>query len=190
VTLVFYGVFVLTAISTGLGGRSQSRIVTTGAQPYVELALILYLAMLVPRQSKPLVLIPLAISVLATLITPNAMPLNYTIPMAAKAATFNDHVIGYNFTELIDKSYFVKLYSTCGDAARIIASQERGNASYGLGSTKSTVYCFIAPKIVHAKSYWDPCIMAIYAEPKDATGYVTNKVFDAWIYGFYIYTRK
>jgi len=189
-TLVFYGVFVLISISSGLGGRSQSRVVTTGAQPYMELALILFLAMLVHRQNKSLILIPLAISVLATLITPNAIPLNYTIPMASKAATLNDHIVGYKFTELIDKHYFVQLYNTCGDMARIVASWERGDASYGLGSTMSVVYYFIVPRIVHAKSYWDPCIMAIYAEPKDTTGYVINRVFDAWVYGFYIYARS
>jgi len=190
VTLVFYGVFVLTSISSGLGGRSQSRVVTIGAQPYMELALILYLAMLVPRQNKSRILIPLAISVLATLITPNAIPLNYTIPMGSKAATFNDHVVGYEFTELIDKSYFIQLYNACGDVTRIVASRERGDVNYGLGSTMSVVYYFIAPRIVRAKSYWDPCIMAIYAEPKDTTGYVINRVFDAWVYGFYIYARR
>jgi len=190
VTLVFYGAFVLIALSTGLGGVSQSRIVITGPQPYMELALTLYLAMLVLRQKKSLILIPLSISVLATLITPDAMPLNYTIPMAAKAATFNDHVIGYSFTGLIDKHYFVQLYNTCGDVARIVASQERGDVSYGLASTTSTVYYFIAPGTVHAKSYWDPCIIAICVEPKDATGYIVNRVFDAWVYGFYIYARR
>ena len=190
VTLVFYGVFVLVSISSGLGGISQSRIATTGAQPYMELALTLYLAMLVPRQNKALILIPLAISVLATLITPNAIPLNYTIPMAAKAATFNDHVIGYKFTELIDKFYFAQLYSTCGDIAKIVVSQERGDVSYVLNLATSITYYFIAPGTVHAKSYWDSCIMAIYAEPKDVTGYVVNRVFDAWVYGFYIYARR
>jgi len=62
-TLVFYSIFVLASALTGLGGVSQSRIVTTGAQPYMELALILYLAVLVSRQNKSRILIPLAISV-------------------------------------------------------------------------------------------------------------------------------
>jgi hypothetical protein len=189
-TLVFYEVFTLVSLLTGLGGESQSRVVMNGAQSYMELALILYLAMLVPKQNKSLIIIPLAISVLATLISPNAVPQNYTIPMASKAATINDHIIAYSFTGLVDKYYFVQLYNTCGGLARVIAIQERGDVSYGLGSTMATVYYFIAPRVVSAKSYWDPCIMAIYAEPRDVTDYVINRVFDAWVYGFYIYTRR
>jgi len=190
VTLVFYGAFALVSLLTGLGGVSQSRIVLNGAQPYVELALVLYLSMLVPKQSKSYILIPLAISVLATFISPNSLPQNYTIPMAAKTATINDHIVAYSFTGLIDKQFFVQLYSTCGDIGRIIALQERGDVSYGLGSTMATVYYFIAPRVVSAKSYWDSCIMAVYAEPRDATGYVINKVLDAWVYGLYIYAKR
>jgi len=189
VTLIFYGVFALASLSTGLGGTSQSRIVMNGAQPYMELALIIYLAMLMPKQNRSLILIPLAISVLATLITPNAIPQNYTIPMA-KPATLNDHIIAYEFIGLIDRSYYINLYTTCGDVGRIIASQERGDITYGLGSTMATVYYFIAPKVVPAKSYWDPCIMAIGAPPKNVDNYIINRVFDARIYGFYIYTRR
>jgi len=189
VTLIFYGVFALASLSTGLGGTSQSRIAMNGAQPYMELALIIYLAMLMPKQNRSLILIPLAISVLATLITPNAIPQNYTIPMA-KPATLNDHIIAYEFIGLIDRSYYINLYTTCGDVGRIIASQERGDITYGLGSTMATVYYFIAPKVVPAKSYWDPCIMAIGAPPKNVDNYIINRVFDAWIYGFYIYTRR
>lgn len=189
VTLIFYGVFALASLSTGLEGTSQSRIVMNGAQPYMELALIIYLAMLMPKQNRSLILIPLAISVLATLITPNAIPQNYTIPMA-KPATLNDHIIAYEFIGLIDRSYYINLYTTCGDVGRIIASQERGDITYGLGSTMATVYYFIAPKVVPAKSYWDPCIMAIGASPKNVDNYIINRVFDAWIYGFYIYTRR
>jgi hypothetical protein len=54
----------------------------------------------------------------------------------------------------------------------------------------ATVYYFIAPRIVSAKSYWDPCIVAIGALPKNVGNYIVNRVFDAWIYGFYIYTRR
>jgi len=190
VTLVFYGAFALASLLTGLGGVSQSRIVLNGAQPYVELALILYLATLVPKQGKSYILIPLAISVLATLISPNALPQNYTIRMSAKAATINDHIVAYSFTGLIDKQFFVQLYSTCGDIGRIIALQEREVASYGFSSTMATVYYFIAPRVVSAKSYWDSCIMAIYAEPGDVTGYVINRVLDAWVYGLYIYAKR
>ncbi len=190
VTLAFYGAFALASLLTGLGGVGQSRIIMNGAQPYMELALILYLATLVSKQSKLYILIPLAISVLATLISPNALPQNYTIPMAAKAATINDHVVAYSFTGLVDKHFFVQLYSTCGDIGRIIALQERGAVSYGLGSTMATVYYFIAPRVVSAKSYWDPCIMAIYAEPRDVAGYVIDRVFDAWVYGLYIYVKR
>jgi len=190
VTLIFYGAFALASLLTGLGGVSQSRIVLNGAQPYVELALILYLSMLMPKQSKSYILIPLALSVLATLISPNAIPQNYTIPMAAKTATIDDHIVAYSFAELIDRHYFVQLYNTCGAIGRITAFQERGDVSYGLGSTMATVYYFIAPKVVTAKSYWDPCIMAIGAPPKNVDNYIINRVFDAWIYGFYIYTRR
>ena len=188
VTLVFYGAFALASVLTGLGGVSQSRIVVSGAQPYMELALIIYLAMLMYKQNIPSILIPLTLSVLATLITPNAISQNYTIPME-KPATLNDHIIAYKFSDLIDKSYYINLYTTCGDLGRIVASQERGNVSYGLGSTMASVYHFIAPGIVSAKSYWDPCIMAIYSKPRDTTSYIVNKVFDAWLYGFYIYIR-
>jgi hypothetical protein len=189
VTLAFYGAFALASLLTGLGGTSQSRIVMNGAQPYMELALIVYLATLVSKQNKLYMLIPLALSVLATLISPNAIPQNYTIPMA-KPATINDHVIAYTFMSFIDKSYYISLYNTCGDTGRIIAFQEREDVSYGLGSTMATVYYFIAPRVVLAKSYWDPCIMAIGALPKNADNYIINKVFDAWIYGFYTYTRR
>jgi hypothetical protein len=189
VTLAFYGAFALVSLLTGLGGVSQSRIVMNGAQPYMELALIIYLATLVSKQSKPYILIPLTLSVLATLISPNAIPQNYTIPMA-KPATINDHVIAYTFMSFIDKPYYISLYNTCGDTGRIIAFQEREDVSYGLGSTMATVYYFIAPRIVPAKSYWDPCIMAINALPKNVDNYIVNRVFDAWVYGFYIYTRR
>jgi hypothetical protein len=188
VTLVFYSAFALASVLTGLGGVSQSRAVLSGAQPYMELTLIIYLAMLMYKQNRPSILIPLTLSVLATLITPNAIPQNYTIPIA-KPATLNDHIIAYKFSDLIDKSYYINLYTTCGDLGRIVASQERGNVSYGLGSTMASVYHFIAPKIVSAKSYWDPCIMAIYSKPRDTTSYIVNKVFDAWLYGFYIYIK-
>jgi hypothetical protein len=110
--------------------------------------------------------------------------------MAAKAATINDHIVAYSFTGLIDKQFFVQLYSTCGGIGRIIALQERGDVSYGLDSTMATVYYFIAPRVVSAKSYWDPCIMAIYAEPRDVTGYVIDRVLDAWVYGLYIYAKR
>jgi hypothetical protein len=190
VSLLLYGAFTLASLLTGLGGISQSRNLLNGAQPYMELALILYLSMLVPKQGKSYILIPLAISVLATLISPNALPQNYTIPMAAKAATINDHIVAYSFTGLIDKQFFVQLYSTCGGIGRIIALQERGDVSYGLDSTMATVYYFIAPRVVSAKSYWDPCIMAIYAEPRDVTGYVIDRVLDAWVYGLYIYAKR
>jgi hypothetical protein len=188
VTLIFYGVFALASLLTGLGGVSQSRIVMNGAQPYMELALIIYLAMSMPKQNRTFMLIPLAISVLATLITPNAIPQNYTIPMA-KPATLNDHIIAYEFTGLIDRSYYINLYTTCGYVGRIIASQERGDITYGLGSTMASVYYFIAPRVVSAKSYWDPCIMATTTMPKDVTGYIINKVFNAWLYGFYVYVK-
>jgi len=188
VTLVFYGAFALASVLTGLGGVSQSRVIVSGAQPYMELTLIIYLAMLMHKQNRPSILIPLTLSVLATLITPNAISQNYTIPMA-KPATLNDHIVAYKFSVLIDKSYYINLYTTCGDLGRIVASQERGNVSYGLGSTMASVYHFIAPRIVSAKSYWDPCIMAIYSKPQDTTSYIVNKVFDAWLYGFYIYIK-
>ena len=189
VTLIFYGAYALVSLLTGLGGVSQSRVVMNGAQPYMELVLIIYLATLMSKQSKSYILIPLTLSVLATLISPNALPQNYTIPMAAKAATINDHIVAYSFTELMDKHFFMQLYSTCGNVGRIIALQERGAVNYGLGSTMATVYYFIAPRVVSARSYWDPCIMAIYAEPRDVTGYVIDRVLDAWVYGLYIYAK-
>jgi hypothetical protein len=189
VTLVFYGAFALASVLTGLGGMSQSRIVINGAQPYMELALIIYLAALMSEQSKSLILIPLVLSVLATLITPNAIPQNYTIFMAAKAATINDHIIAYSFTKLTDKLYYVRLYNTCGDIARIIAFQEHEDVCYGLDSTMASVYYFIAPKVVSAKTYWDSCIMKIGVMPKDATSYIANRVFNAWLYAYYIYVK-
>jgi len=189
-TLVFYGIFALVAVSTGLGGVSQSRIVMAGAQPYMELALILYLVTLMTKQNKSLVIIPLAISVLTTLITPNAMPQNYTIWMAAKGATINDHIIAYRFYGLVDKSYYANLYATCGDTARILAFQEHGEIYYSIGSPMAVVYYFIAPRVISAKSYWDPCIVAIYTLPRDTTSYVIDRAFDAWVYGFYIYAKR
>jgi hypothetical protein len=52
------------------------------------------------------------------------------------------------------------------------------------------VYYFIAPGHVHAKSHWDPCIMAIGRVLEDTEGYTTNRVFDAWVYEFNIYARS
>ena len=182
---VLYGAFALASLLTGVGGVSQSRILMNGAQHFIELALALYLAAN-SRAMRRATLIPLVLASLATLITPNALPLNYTIPMS-RPATLNDHAIAYSFMELVDKSYYAQLYSSCGDAGRIVAMQERGETFYGLGSTQAVTYCFIAPRAIPAKSYWDPCVMAIHSVPKNPENYITERIFDAWIYGFYLY---
>jgi hypothetical protein len=108
----------------------------------------------------------------------------------AKPATINDHIIAYKFTGLVDKGYYASLYNSCGDLGRIVAVQSQGDFYYGLGSTMASTYYFIAPGHVHAKSYWDPCIMAIGEVPEDTEGYTTNRVFDTWVYEFNIYARS
>jgi len=191
-TVTLYAVFATASLLTGVGGVSQSRIVFNGVQPYMELVLILYLSYLLKSSNgigRLLMLTPLLLASMSTLVTPNALPLNYTIPMA-KPATINDHIIAYKFTGLVDKGYYASLYNSCGDLGRIVAEQSRGDFYYGLGSTMAGVYYFIAPGHVHAKSYWDPCIMAIGRVPEDTEGYTTNRVFDAWVYEFNIYARS
>jgi len=191
-TTMLYATFTLASFLTGLGGVSQSRILYNGVQHYMELVLATYLAIEVlgveRKHKQYVILIPLLLASLTTLITPNALPLNYTIPMA-KPATLNDHIVAYSFTGFIDRNYYVELYSRCGEPGRIIAVQERGDFSYDLSNTQANTYYFIAPRVVPAKSYWDPCIMEISSMPKDTGNFVKLKVFDAWVYGFYLYIQ-
>jgi len=185
-TAFFYALFAAASLLSGIGGVSQSRILFNGAQPYVEVITAIYLATLVAAAKRLALLIPLALAVAFTLITPNAMPFNYSIPMA-KPATINDHIIAYAFTGLIDKDFYITLYDSCGQQGRIIATQVRGEVAYGLGGTQSLTYFFIAPRVIPARSYWDGCVMAINAPPRDADRYIKNRVFDAWVYAFYLY---
>jgi hypothetical protein len=184
-TTFFYALFAAVSLLSGIGGVSQSRILFNGAQPYVEAITAIYLATLVAAKRQAL-LIPLALAVAFTLITPNAMPLNYSIPMA-KPATINDHIIAYELTGLIDKNFYITLYNSCGQQGRIIAIQVRGEVAYGLGNTQSLTYFFIAPRIIPARSYWDGCVMAINTPPRDDDRYIKYRVFDAWVYAFYLY---
>jgi hypothetical protein len=185
-TTFFYALFAAASLLSGIGGVSQSRILFNGAQPYVEAITAIYLATLVAAAKRRALLIPLALAVAFTLITPNAMPLNYSIPMA-KLSTINDHIIAYEFTGLIDKNFYKTLYDSCGQQGRIIAMQVRGEVAYGLGGTQSLTYFFIAPRVIPARSYWDGCVMAINTPPRDADRYVKYRVFDAWVYAFYLY---
>jgi hypothetical protein len=185
-TVFFYALFSAASLLSGIGGVSQSRILFNGAQPYVEVITAIYLATLVAAAKRWALLVPLALAVAFTLITPNAMPFNYSIPMA-KLATINDHIIAYEFTGLIDKNFYITLYDSCGQQGRIVAMQVRGEATYGLGATQSLTYFFIAPRVIPARSYWDGCVMAVNAPPRDADRYIKNRVFDAWVYAFYLY---
>jgi len=191
-TTMLYATFTLASFLTGLGGVSQSRILYNGVQHYMELVLAIYLAIGVlgveRKHKQHIILIPLLLASLATLITPNALPLNYTIPMA-KPATLNDHIVAYSFVGLIDRGYYVELYSSCGDLGRLVAMQERGEFFYGLGSTQAGTHYFIAPRVIPAKSYWDPCVMATSSMPRDVEDFIMLKVFDAWVYEFYLYAR-
>ena len=188
VTSIFYATFAVVALLTGIGGVSQSRLLFNGAQPYMELILAIYLAMFLGKTKKYLVLIPLLLASISAIATPNGLPFNYAIPMA-RPATINDHIISYTLMGLIDKDYYVSLYNSRGELGRIVSVQERGECYYNLGSTMSVVYYFIAPRVISAKSYWDPCIRAIGKVPEDTKGYIINKLFDAWIYGFYLYVK-
>jgi len=185
-TVFFYALFAAVSLLSGIGGVSQSRALFNGAQPYVEAITAIYLATLVAAAKRQALLIPLALAVAFMLITPNAMPLNYSIPMA-KPATINDHIIAYEFTGLIDKNFYKTLYDSCGQQGRIIAIQVRGEVPYGLGSTQSLTYFIIAPRIIPARSYWDGCVMAINTPPRDDDRYIKYRVFDAWEYAFYLY---
>jgi len=187
ITTIFYAAFLLASLLTGIGGISQSKVIMEGAEHYMEFALIIYLAALLSKSRKRLILIPLLLVSLSTLITPSAMPLNYTIGMSAKGATINDHIIAYTFTGLIDKNYFVKLYDSCGNLGRIVAMQVEGNYYYGLGSTQAITYYFIAPRVIPARTYWDGCLMAIGSIPKNAGNYVRDRVFSGWVYAYYLY---
>lgn len=185
-TVFFYALFAAASLFSGMGGVSQSRILFNGAQPYIETITVVYLSTLITAANRQALLIPLALVVAFTLITPNAVPLNYSIPMA-KPATVNDHIIAYEFMGLVDRSLYRMLYDSCGQQGKIIALQERGEVAYGLGSTQSLVYFFIAPRVIPARTYWDGCVMAIHALPRDADRYVKHRVFDAWVYAFYLY---
>ena len=190
VAAIYYASFI-TAYLTAIGGVSQSRVIFNGVEPYMEFALLLHMVSRIHElgvsRFKVIALL-IALASLFTLITPNAMPLNYTIPMA-KPATLNDHVISYMFMGLVDKGVFTSFYASFGETGRLVAIQERGEFSYGMGSTMSVVYYFIAPRVVDAKSYWDPRVMAVFSTPREASGYIVNRVFDAWIYAFYVYTK-
>jgi hypothetical protein len=185
-TTFFYALFAAASLLSGIGGVSQSRALFNGAQPYVEATTAIYLATLVAAAKRQALLIPLALAVAFMLITPNAIPLNYSIPVA-KPATINDHIIAYKFTGLIHKNFYKTLYDSCGQQGRIIAIQVRGEVAYGLGATQSTTYFFIAPRVIPARSYWDGCVMAINAPPRDDDRYIRYRVFDAWVYAFYLY---
>jgi len=190
ITVMFYATMSLASLLTGLGGISQSRVLFNGAQPFMELVLIVYLSNLFYRTKRPLLLIPLLIASMFSLLTPNAMPLNYTIPTAMKGATVNDHVISYAVMGLVDAEFHVRLYESCGGLGRIVNVQERGDVGYGIGATMSIVRYLIAPRVVAAKSYWDPCIIAIHSMPKNIENYVVQKIFDAWVYGLHLFMRK
>lgn len=185
-TVFFYAMFVAASLLSGIGGVSQSRILFNGAQPYVEAVTAIYLTTLIATTQRHALLIPLALASMFALITPNAMPLNYSIPMS-RPATINDHLVAYAFTALVDKDLYKALYNSCGEQGRIVASQERGGAAYGLGATQAVTYFFIAPQVIPARSYWDGCVMAIHALPKNVDQYVRHRVFDAWLYAFYLY---
>ena len=185
-TTFFYALFAAASLLSGIGGVSQSRALFNGAQPYVEAITAIHLATLVAAAKRQALLIPLALAVAFTLVTPNAMPFNYSIPMA-KLATISDHIIAYKFTGLIDKNFYRTLYDSCGQQGKTIAMQVRGEVAYGLGSTQSLTYFFIAPRVIPARSYWDGCVMAINAPPRDDDRYIRYRVFDAWVYAFYLY---
>jgi len=187
ITTIFYAIFLLASLLTGIGGTSQSRIIVLGSEVYMEFALVIYLATLLSKSKRRLILIPLLLVSLSALISPNAMPLNYTIATGIKGATINDHIIAYTFTGLIDKNYFVELYDSCGSLGRIVAVQVEGNYYYSLGSTQTITYYFIAPRVIPAKSYWDGCLMAVGSIPKNTENYVKDRVFSGWVYAYYLY---
>jgi len=187
ITAALYAFISVCSLLIGLGGISQSRVLFNGAQPYMELILIIYLSTLLCKIRRHVLLIPLLIASFFILLTPNAMPLNYTIPMATKGPTLNDHIVSYTFTQLVEEEFYATLYRSCGDSGRILVLQERGEYSYGIGSTMAIVRYFIAPRKIPAKSYWDPCVMAIHAVPAIHKKFIINRVFDAWVYGFYLY---
>jgi len=182
-----YGVFLIASFLTGVGGVSQSRIFFNGAQPYAEIALVVYATTTRQRGIRGLAVLLLVAS-LATLITPNAIPLNYTVYMAAKCATENDHVIAYKFFDLLDREAFLSFYHD-PSRGRIIAEPTDTSYIYGMDSTQATTYFYIAPRIVDAKSYWDPRIMTIFRAPNNASDYVENSIFSAWVYVFKLYIR-
>jgi len=184
---ILYGAFLLASFLTGVGGVSQSRALFNGVQPYAEIALIVHAVIARQRSVRSLAALLLVAS-LATLITPNAAPLNYTIPMA-KPATENDHIVAYTFFRLLDKETFLAFYNN-PEYGRIIAEQVESLYSYGLGSTQAVTYFYIAPRIVDARSYWDPRIMAIFRAPSNASDYVESTVFSAWVYVFKVYIVK
>jgi len=185
-TAFLYGAFFIASYLTGVGGVSQSRTLFNGVQTYAEVMLITHAIVTKRYNTKNLALL-LFLSSLFTLATPNAMPLNYTIPMA-KLATETDHIVAYTFFHLLSKQTFLAMYNN-PDYGRIVADQTDPSFYYGLGSTQPVVYFYIAPGIVDAKSYWDPRIMAIFRSPNNVSSYIENNVFSAWVYVFKLYTR-
>jgi len=185
-TAFLYGAFFIASYLTGVGGVSQSRSFFNAIQIYAEVMLITHAIVTKRYNTKNLALL-LFLSSLFTLVTPNAMPLNYTIPMA-KLATETDHIVAYTFFQLLSKQTFLAMYNN-PDYGRIVAEQTDPSFYYGLGSTQPVVYFYIAPRIVDAKSYWDPRIMAIFRSPNNISNYTENNVFSAWVYVFKLYTR-
>jgi len=182
-----YGAFLIASFLTGAGGTSQSRILSNGAQPYAEIALVVHVTTTRRRSARSLAALLLAAS-LATLISPNAVPLNYTIYMSAKCATENDHVIAYKFFDLLDREAFLSFYHD-PSRGRIIAESTDTSYIYGMDSTQAVTYFYIAPRIVDAKSYWDPRIMTVFEAPSNISNYVENSVLSAWVYVFKLYIR-
>uniref|UniRef100_A0A7J3Z9F7 Uncharacterized protein n=1 Tax=Ignisphaera aggregans TaxID=334771 RepID=A0A7J3Z9F7_9CREN len=76
--------------------------------------------------------------------------------MAMKGSTLNDHIVSYTFTQLVEEEFYATLYRGCGDSGRILVLQERGEYSYGIGSTMAIVRYFIAPRKIPLRAIGIP----------------------------------
>jgi hypothetical protein len=187
--MIVYGLFFIVAYLTGVGGVSQSRILFNGIQPYVELVFLIHLLGKNTSNKVKIIALLLLVASLNTIITPNAIPVNYTIYMASKAATLNDHINAYNFFNLMSTSYFIELYTSSDISGRIIVTYE-SKVKYNAESIMAVTYFYIAPKIIDAKSYWDPRILSIFLQPRETEYFVENRIYNGWVHAFLLYTRK
>lgn len=188
-TMAVYVALVLVTYATARAYVSQSRTLIPFAEPILDMVFVWHLTtegrkILGARHARIAAL--LALLTIMVFITPNTLPNNYTIG-TSKSATYNDHIIAYQFMGMISKTLIINSYQECKTTG-LVMEEVQGAPAYGMGSTMAGVYYFIVPGIVNAKSYWDPCFMALWSIPKNTSNYAENIIYSAWVYRVKLYT--